>query len=380
MGIPGSVSPLSGRIRNANSTWLNGQPLGKDLEAILGQPVSLANDANCLALSESVDGAGQNASTMFAVILGTGVGGGLCVNGKIITGANGIAGEWGHTLLGGKASGVLAQEPCWCGKYGCIETHLSGPALVRAYHQTPQSDPTVSLQLEGVDLGPILQANRQVDTHGARQRVLKDLLFEALGVDKIQDWGRDHKVTWRGTDRVGHIRFGNVRKMGPELLRCPDDHAWRLIVDYPFDDAGFGPHNDEAQLDEFREKLARQLAQTVNREFRQSRMVGAGTGGSASDALPDLSDTAKHLLSEAARDSKGYIFFCRSMTSLTVQTNGKQLAEAQDARSEARWRAAMDELVRGGLLEARGVRGEVFAVTRAGFDLADRLAASPGQP
>jgi fructokinase len=143
MGIPGSVSPLSGRIRNANSTWLNGQPLGKDLEAILGHPVSLANDANCLALSESVDGAGQNASTMFAVILGTGVGGGLCVNGKIITGANGIAGEWGHTLLGGKASGVLAQEPCWCGRYGCIETHLSGPALIRAYHQTPQSDPTV---------------------------------------------------------------------------------------------------------------------------------------------------------------------------------------------------------------------------------------------
>lgn len=133
-------------------------------------------------------------------------------------------------------------------------------------------------------------------------------------------------------------------------------------------------------LDDFREKLSRQLAQTVNREFRQIRMAGAGTGGSAPDALPDLSDTAKRLLSEAARDSKGCIFFFRSTASLTVQTNGKQLAEAQDARSEARWRAARDELVSSRLLEARGVRGEVFAVTSAGFDLADRLAASPAQP
>lgn len=166
----------------------------------------------------------------------------------------------------------------------------------------------------------------------------------------------------------------------PLPLRLIDEAQHKALREFRASCEARGLIDTFDSLDEFREKLARQLAQTVNREFRQSRMVGAGTGGSASDALPDLSDTAKHLLSEAARDSKGYIFFCRSMTSLTVQTNGKQLAEAQDARSEARWRAAMDELVRGGLLEARGVRGEVFAVTRAGFDLADRLAASPGQP
>jgi hypothetical protein len=117
-----------------------------------------------------------------------------------------------------------------------------------------QADPSVSLQLEGVDLAPILQQHRHVDTAGARQRVLRDLLFDALQVEKVQDWGKDHKhKDWRGTDRLGHIRFGNVRKMGPDALRCPDDHDWRLVVDYPFDDAGHGPHEDEAAVEQFRD-------------------------------------------------------------------------------------------------------------------------------
>ena len=121
-------------------------------------------------------------------------------------------------------------------------------------HVGTQTDPTVRLQLEGVELGPIIEQARQHDTPGARQRVLRDLLFEGMGIDKVADWGKDHKLKdWRGTDRTGHIRFGNVRKMGPEALRCPDDHDWRLIVDYPFDDAGFGPHDDEAVLERFRE-------------------------------------------------------------------------------------------------------------------------------
>lgn len=121
-------------------------------------------------------------------------------------------------------------------------------------HVGLQADPTVSLQLEGVDLQPILQQARHHDTTGARQRVLRDLLFDAMGIDKVQDWGKDHKhKDWRGTDRLGHIRFGNVRKMGPDALRCPDDHDWRLIVDYPFDDQGFGPHDDEEVIERFRE-------------------------------------------------------------------------------------------------------------------------------
>jgi hypothetical protein len=121
-------------------------------------------------------------------------------------------------------------------------------------HVGLQADPTVSLQLEGVDLAPILQQGRHHDTPGGRQRVLRDLLFEAMGIDKVADWGKDHKhKDWRGTDRLGHIRFGNVRKMGPDALRCPDDHDWRLIVDYPFDDPGFGPHNDEEVVEQFRD-------------------------------------------------------------------------------------------------------------------------------
>ena len=121
-------------------------------------------------------------------------------------------------------------------------------------HVGLQADPTVSLQLEGVDLAPILQQGRHHDTQGARQRVLRDLLFESMGLEKVSDWGKDHKhKDWRGTDRQGHIRFGNVRKMGPDALRCPDDQDWRLVVDYPFDDPGFGPHHDEEVLDQFRD-------------------------------------------------------------------------------------------------------------------------------
>ena len=122
-------------------------------------------------------------------------------------------------------------------------------------HVGTQPDPVVRLQLEGVELGPILEQGRQVDNTGARQRVLRDLLFEAMGIEPIEDWGVDHKYKdWRGTDRLGHIRFGNVRKMGPEALRCPEGHEWRLVVDYPFDEAGFGPHDDEAVVERFREE------------------------------------------------------------------------------------------------------------------------------
>jgi len=121
-------------------------------------------------------------------------------------------------------------------------------------HVGTQADPTVRLQLEGVELGPILQQANQHDSAGARQRMLRDLLFEAMGVETIQDWGKDHKhKDWRGTDRLGHIRFGNVRKMGNDALRCPDDHDWRFIIDYPFDEPGFGPHDDEVVLEAFRE-------------------------------------------------------------------------------------------------------------------------------
>ncbi|EXJ11968.1 ROK family protein [Imhoffiella purpurea] len=129
VGIPGSVSPLTGRIRNANSTCLIGQPLREDLEARLGREVRLANDANCLAVSESTDGAGAGADVVFAAILGTGVGGGLVVHGRLLVGANAIAGEWGHSPLPSPGDEDRPLPGCYCGRSGCIETYLSGPGM-----------------------------------------------------------------------------------------------------------------------------------------------------------------------------------------------------------------------------------------------------------
>jgi fructokinase len=126
VGIPGAESLTTGLIKNANSTWLIGQPLRADLETALGRPVRLANDANCFALSEASDGAAEGAGVAFGVILGTGVGGGIVVDGKVLAGANAIAGEWGHNPLPGDEA---VRPRCYCGRTGCIETFLSGPAL-----------------------------------------------------------------------------------------------------------------------------------------------------------------------------------------------------------------------------------------------------------
>lgn len=131
VGIPGSESALTGRVRNANSTCLIGQPLQRDLQALLQRPLRLANDANCFALSEAVDGAGAGAEVVFGVILGTGVGAGIVVRQQVLTGANSIAGEWGHNPLPAPSGAELAAPGCYCGRRGCVETWLSGPAMAR---------------------------------------------------------------------------------------------------------------------------------------------------------------------------------------------------------------------------------------------------------
>jgi fructokinase len=134
IGIPGVVSPVTGLVKNANSTWLIGHPLDKDLEMILGRPVRLANDANCFAVSEAVDGAGAGAAVVFGVIIGTGCGGGIAVQQRIITGRQAIAGEWGHNPLPWpEGPDENPGPPCYCGKNGCIETFLSGPGLENSY-------------------------------------------------------------------------------------------------------------------------------------------------------------------------------------------------------------------------------------------------------
>ena len=134
LGAPGSPNPRSGLHRNSNLTCMNGRPFAADLAARLGRPVRVTNDANCLALSEAIDGAaaGQG-DVVFGVILGTGVGGGLVVRGDVLDGRNGIAGEWGHNRLPGLSDAEAAAHPCYCGRMGCLEQFLSGPALERRY-------------------------------------------------------------------------------------------------------------------------------------------------------------------------------------------------------------------------------------------------------
>lgn len=135
IATPGAVSSQSGRMKNCNSVCLNGRPLREDLECRLGQSVRLSNDANCFALSEAVDGAAAGAASIFGVILGTGVGGGIVINGHVLEGANAIAGEWGHNPLPWPGDDERPGPTCYCGRQGCIETFLSGPGMAADHRQ-----------------------------------------------------------------------------------------------------------------------------------------------------------------------------------------------------------------------------------------------------
>lgn len=153
IGIPGTESHRTGLIKNANSTWLIGRPLRTDLERRLGRPVRLANDANCFALSEATDGAAATGRVVFGVILGTGTGAGLVVNGRVWAGPNGIAGEWGHNPLPAPRDDERPGPPCYCGRHGCIETFLSGPGLAADYARRalrPTQEPTSVLTAQDV--------------------------------------------------------------------------------------------------------------------------------------------------------------------------------------------------------------------------------------
>ncbi len=131
IGMPGCIAPATGRVQNANSTWLNDRPLQADLEARLGRPVRLANDANCFVLSEATDGAATNAGIVFGVIIGTGCGGGITVDGRLVDGPRSIAGEWGHTPLPWQTAAEFDATRCWCGQTNCLETFVSGTGLAR---------------------------------------------------------------------------------------------------------------------------------------------------------------------------------------------------------------------------------------------------------
>ena len=150
VGIPGAISPATGLVKNANSTWLLGKPLREDLERILSRPVRLANDADCFTLSEAVDGAGKDFEVVFGVILGTGTGGGIAVGKRILSGRNAVAGEWGHNPLPWPRGKEFPGPSCYCGKRGCIETFLSGPGL-RADHGESIEPPEIAARAERGD-------------------------------------------------------------------------------------------------------------------------------------------------------------------------------------------------------------------------------------
>ncbi len=150
VGMPGAFSSLTGRVKNANSTCLNDRPFDQDLMTRLGRPARFANDANCFALSEATDGAGAGASIVFGVILGTGVGGGIVVDGRILVGRNAIGGEWGHNPLPWPRDDERPGPACYCGRRGCIETFLSGPGLAADWRADPQAGGEINPQADAV--------------------------------------------------------------------------------------------------------------------------------------------------------------------------------------------------------------------------------------
>lgn len=172
IGMPGAISPATGLMKNANSVVLNGKPFDRDLAALLRRPVRLENDANCFALSEATDGAAAGAAVVFGVIVGTGTGAGIVVHGSVLGGANAIGGEWGHNPLPWATAEELPGKPCYCGKYGCIETWLSGPGFEAEYRAVTGQSRTVAEVVQLADQGDEL-AERLLQAY--EERMAKSL-------------------------------------------------------------------------------------------------------------------------------------------------------------------------------------------------------------
>ena len=194
VGHPGVISPATGQIKNSNSQALLGQALDHDLAAILDRPVRLANDADCFALSEATDGAGAGFATVFGVILGTGVGGGVVVSGRLVHGPNAIAGEWGHNPLPPSAAGPVELLDCYCGRAGCIERYLSGPGL-SADHLAMTGITTTAADISAAaqvgQPGAVATLDRYIERLAAGLAVVINILDPAVivlggGVSNIQ--------------------------------------------------------------------------------------------------------------------------------------------------------------------------------------------------
>jgi fructokinase len=159
LGIPGTIVRATGLVKNANSTWLNGQPLERDLSVALGRPVRCANDANCLAVSEATDGAAAGAELVFAVILGTGCGGGIAIHGNVRVGPNGVSGEWGHNPLPWATPDELPGPLCYCGQRGCLETWISGTGLANDHQRVTGQSLTGPQIVDAASTNPAAEAS-----------------------------------------------------------------------------------------------------------------------------------------------------------------------------------------------------------------------------
>ena len=224
IGMPGAISPATGLVKNANSTWLNGRPFQTDLERRLARPLRLANDANCLAVSEAVDGAAAGARIVFGVILGTGVGGGVAIGGVAITGANAIAGEWGHNPLPWPDADERPGRACYCGRHGCIETFLSGPGFAADYETRSGQ----SLPAQGIVAASARDAVAREALDAWRRRLAKslatvinvldpDVIVLGGGLSQIESIYDDVPRRWsewvfsdRVTTRLVPARYGDA--------------------------------------------------------------------------------------------------------------------------------------------------------------------------
>ena len=240
VGIPGALSRATGRVKNANSTWLNGQPLDRDLAEALARPVRLQNDANCFAVSEACDGAAAGSRVVFGVILGTGVGAGIVIDGRPIDGPNGIAGEWGHNPLPWPSDDERPGTACYCGLSGCIETFLSGPALADRFRRATGRAVTASDLADAAAAGDAVAAGhleRYVDRLArALAHVMNILDPDAIVLggglsnlpalyDRVPErWGR-YVFSDRVDTRLLPPRHGDSSGVrGAAWLWRPDDH------------------------------------------------------------------------------------------------------------------------------------------------------------
>jgi predicted NBD/HSP70 family sugar kinase len=227
LATPGAISVATGRIKNANSTWLNGRALKEDLERRLAREVRLANDANCFALSEAVDGAAAGAAVVFGVILGTGVGGGIVAHGRIIEGANAIAGEWGHNPLPLPGADDHPLPLCYCGRQGCIETYLSGPGLA-ADHARATGE-----RASAADIAMRAERGEESCVETLR-RYAQRLARSLAGVINVLD--PDVVVLGGGLSRIGRLYDDVPRLWGEHVFS--DEVRTRLVAPAHGDSSG----------------------------------------------------------------------------------------------------------------------------------------------